>query len=146
MSRQVLDIEPLVDASFSRLAEVGIEGLSFPQRVLVCVWALLGEVGNGGLDQWLFNSSGDWARQTLDSLKALGANDAAALVRRAMAVFPGGVPSPELAERRLQMGALSEAAGEQLASLDAPFYQLETSLDALLREYVRAHKTEILGS
>lgn len=50
-------------------------------------------MSNGGFDQYFFNLEGADAGVALAGLRAMGATRAAALLKRAMAVFPGGRPS-----------------------------------------------------
>ena len=62
------------DDVFDRYAKVGFSRLSEPEQVFICVWSLEGEVNNGGLDQFYFNSSGDHAITTPDALESIGAS------------------------------------------------------------------------
>src|SRR5262245_55698170 len=53
------------------------------------------QVENGGVDQFFFNSTGDRAIETLEALRAIGADDSARLVEAAVALFPGAAPDPD---------------------------------------------------
>ncbi|HEX9104424.1 MAG TPA: DUF4375 domain-containing protein, partial [Polyangia bacterium] len=59
------------------------------ERTLLDVALLEGEVNNGGLHQYFFNSAGERAVATIASLEAIGAPGAAAILREAVGRFPG---------------------------------------------------------
>lgn len=104
------------DPAFDRLARAG-EGnlgqLSVRDQTVITVWALIGEVGNGGLSQFYYNSSGDWAFETVDALQRIGATEAAEIVRMTNSDFPPGGPSADFEIRHRQIEALPD--GEELA-------------------------------
>lgn len=99
------------DPAFDRLAQVGEGGfarLSERDQTIVAVWALLGEVGNGGFPQFFYNTSGDWAVETVEALERIGAEQAARIVRAANSDFPRGRPSSDFEERHEQIEALPD--------------------------------------
>ena len=81
VNKDKLDLFKVSDLVFNRYATVGYGELSRPEKVFVCVWGLEGEVNNGGFDQYYFNSSGDHALDTIESLEAIDAKHTANLVR-----------------------------------------------------------------
>ena len=76
------------DLVFSREAAVGYQRLTPPERVVFCLDGLEREVNNGGFAQFLENSAGDHALETIEALRTLGAPRVAGLVAEAVAVFP----------------------------------------------------------
>lgn len=89
------------------------------------------EVNNGGFDQYFFNSTGDSAKEAAEALEAIGAHNMAAIVKRAIAKFPGGeVP----ADRNARQAVLEEISPEREAfeELDAEFLKYPDNLAALL--------------
>ena len=134
-----IDMSNLV---FARYEQVGFADLTEAEQTVYCLDALEREVNNGGFDQFFFNSSGNTALQTLAALERLGAQHPAGLVRRAVAVFPGGQPSADRDERETQMEALPESARELWSQLDDEFYEYKDNLTALERAYVQAHRGE----
>lgn len=73
-----------------RWRRLGLEALLPEERDHVLLWELHVEVGNGGLDQYLSNGSGDHAEETVEALVRVGLAVAAEIVRRAMDALPGG--------------------------------------------------------
>jgi hypothetical protein len=99
-------------------------------------------VNNGGFWQFFVNSAGDQARETVEALGAIGAAHTASLVERAMAVFPGGAPSPDHDTCQAQVDALPEEAHAQWEALDEAFFRYQDDLTGLLRGYVGRHTTD----
>jgi hypothetical protein len=65
--------------------------------------AFQGELNNGGMHQYLLNSSGDFAKETPDVFRRIGAEEAACIVKEANAFFgPDGPP----VHREARMAAL----------------------------------------
>jgi hypothetical protein len=122
---------------FDRLASVGYQKLTKHERVLLCVWSLQGEVDNGGFDQFYFNSSGDYASDTPQALKAIGAVRTAVIVREANALLGPTGPSADRNTRIGQLDSLPESAQKAFSVLENRFYKKEDDLDALLESYVR---------
>jgi hypothetical protein len=133
-------VSEIVDLVFGRLADLGYRTLNEKQRHLLCVWAAAGEVGNGGFDQFFFNTSGDWSADTPAAFRALGATTLAGIVQDAMGVFPGGRPEAELEARRAQMDSLPPSAALRLSQLDEEFYAAEGDLDELIARFVRRNE------
>lgn len=127
------------DLVFAREQAVGYAALTPAERVVFCLDALEREINNGGFQQFFENSSGDHAFDTVESLQTLGANQMAALVRDAIAVFPGGRPAADRGERQDQLDRLDQRATSRWGELDDAFYQYPDNLVALERRYVQQH-------
>ena len=67
---------------------------------------LTGEILNGGITQYFFNSSGDRARFALDALKVIGDKIGHAILVDAMRAFGPSGPSPDRVERARQLDAM----------------------------------------
>jgi len=135
-----IDLFAIYEHVFGRADQIGYGNLTEPEKVFYCIWILEGQVNNGGLDQYYFNSSGDYAADAVASLDAIGAKHTANLVRQANAMFGEAGPSPERFVRQDQLEALDEADQKRLGELDQAFYKYHDKLDVLLKAYVRAHK------
>src|SRR5262245_64706068 len=89
------------------------------------------EVNDGGFDQFFVNFSGDTSLETITALERLGARHTAELVRRAIAVFPTGHPSPDRDARLDQMEGIRGTAEELRDNLDTAFYEYRDDLAQL---------------
>lgn len=136
VKRDKPDLFKISDAIFDRYRKLGYEKLSYPEKVFFCVWELEAEVNNGGFDQYYFNTSGKSALDTPESLRAIGANHTANLVKQANDLFGPGGPSLEREKRQNQLDALSEAATKKMGEFDEEFYKYLDDLEQLLTEYV----------
>ena len=109
--------------------------LNADQQNLICVWAACGEVDNGGIWQFFYNTSGDWSSDTVVALETIGAPELAEIIRSAMAAFPDQKPHIELDERRDQIDAMSESDLAAWDSLSARFDT--TSMEPKIAAYIR---------
>jgi Domain of unknown function (DUF4375) len=117
------------------------------RRLLRLIVELDGEIANGGLDQYLRNSSGDHAQEALSDLEAIGASAVADVLRTAAAWFPDGVISPDSDTRFDQLIAIedSDADGfeDRITALTKQYREGAPALYELLMDYVEHHRSEL---
>jgi hypothetical protein len=92
------------------------------------------EVMNGGIHQYLANSSGDHAAACVEALTDIGATNALALLTNATELFPKGGPSKDRTEREAQ---LHEIEGEAADIDDMVEGEIEGNLYELLLDAYR---------
>lgn len=97
------------------------------------------EVQHGGFWQYFLNSTGMLAPIALDGMRLVGADAAADVLARAMALFPGG-PSPERADR---IDAIEHVLDGALDRLNLEFYAAVPDLMARVKAYALAHPHEL---
>jgi hypothetical protein len=106
------------------------------EEVRRLVDALEGEVNNGGFDQLFFNSAGDEVAAMIEALEMIGATKTAAIVRRACARFPAGMPPMDRAERQtLLLDTVSPDDEEAFEPDDDDFLLYEEDLAALVADF-----------
>jgi hypothetical protein len=132
----VRDADAVVRERFER---VGASGLSEPQLYYLTLSGLDAEVRNGGFTQYFFNSAGDLAGRAVDAAGAIGATEAARIIRKAVALFGPGGPAPD---RDARMNQLSAIEHEALEELDTQYYDCPDDLRELLPMYVARHPDE----
>ena len=138
------DLSRRVGPLFSRVESDGLESLTEPERVLFSVWGAVGQIENGGFDQFFYNSSGSFAREAASGLEAIGAIEKAAVVKRALALFPDSLPPRDRDERIAVLDSISETGDEDVFdSLNEEFYAIPENVDALLAAYIESHDGEI---
>jgi hypothetical protein len=131
----------LSDLVFPRYDRDGFASLTPAEQVALCVDDLEREINNGGFDQFFWNSSGDHAHETVRALEAIGALQAAQIVREAIACFPGAIVPVDRDQRTVVvMPALPGPVREKWGALDGRFYDYPDDLTALLRRYVEANR------
>jgi hypothetical protein len=108
--------------------------------MLVNVFIL--EVGNGGLSQFLGNSSGDYAEDTRAAMRTVGAAAATEALDDVRTVVFGGAPIPADRETRCDILFDWEEQGEERARIFYSRHELgwcePVELAAAL--YIRSHK------
>ena len=100
------------------------------------------EVNNGGFNQYFINSSGDFAHETINSLRTIGANHTADILQSAIDQFPDKKVPRDRDARIDLVGQIEETANEKWEELDQKFFEYKDDLNSLNIEYVKKHRTE----
>ena len=103
----------------------GLGSLSRLQRDALCVTNFQAEINNGGLHQYLYNSSGDFARETPDVFRRMGAQEAARILEEANAFFGPIGPSTDRQTRMADLLLLSKNIEDRIDALTGEFYAAE---------------------
>jgi hypothetical protein len=116
------------------------ESLNDFEKNVIFIEMLEGEVNNGGFDQYFFNSSGEYAHETLKALAEINAPKMAEILNQAIKVFPS-LPIPkDTGVRRELMEDLPEEISYKWDKLDNEFYEYPENLSGLVIEYVKLNK------
>src|SRR5690606_3072341 len=108
------------------------ESLNETEKNVLFVEMLEGQVNNGGFNQYFFNSSGEYAHETLIALKQIKAPKMAEILNRAIKVYPT-LPIPKDTEqRREHMEEIPESVSETWDKLDDEFYKYPENLAGLV--------------
>lgn len=117
-----------------------IEKLTEQQRNFYYNQNLEREVNNGGFKQYFYNSSGDFAHETVESLNLIRAAKTASILQRAIDQFPDRTVQKDRIERQTTLESIEQSAAEVWEELDQIFFNYEDNLNALNIEYVRLNK------
>lgn len=133
-----------LDERVNELSDYGedLSKLTEPQKVLLFVENLEREVNNGGFNQFYFNSSGDYAHETLDGLKTIGANKMADILAKANSVWPDQTVPKDRTERQEVQETIEEQADPVWGQCDDDFYEYPDDIAGLLLDYVKQHKSD----
>lgn len=119
------------------------ESLNTIEKNILYIDMLEGQVNNGGFDQYFFNSSGEYAHETIIALKEIKAPLMADILNRAIKVFPE-LPIPKDSEQRREfMEDIPESISDTWDKLDDEFYKYPENLAGLVIEYIKANKEEL---
>jgi hypothetical protein len=124
-----------------------LKGLTLPAATIYLVGVFEGQVVQGGFRQFLQDSSGDHAQDTVQALREIGAHVSVELLEKALTAFLGGIV-PTDREDRVQMILQADLANptffeafddlyNQNVDSQSP-HRVETT-DALLLEYMKEH-------
>jgi HEAT repeat protein len=117
----------------------GIRALTPAQRHYHAVMMLDGEVNNGGLSQFFFNSSGGEWRDALAGLEAMESKERLAIFREALAKFGERGPSTNRDERMTQLAKLAKANDKLFGDLDSRYYASKEVIEVMAMRYVLKH-------
>ncbi len=119
-----------------------LESLNQFEKNVLFLDMLEGQVNNGGFDQYFFNSSGEYAHETLTALEEIGAYKTAELLEQAIKVFPQ-LPIPKDTEQRRElMKNLPQQVSDVWGQLDDEFYEYPDNIAGLAIEYVKNNKKQ----
>ena len=136
----------VLDQVFTHYGESGFAGLTSGEKIFLCVWSLIGEVDNGGFEQYYWNSSGDHAVEAVESLATIGAHHTSKIVREGNAIFGEFGPTSDWDERHDQMESQPDRVVEEFERLDEMFGEEVDDLTALLAAYVEQNRKEFPNS
>lgn len=111
--------------------------LPFYDRYIWLVSRFSGEVANGGIDQFLFNSSGDYVVETLEALAAIGASQSHQALEQACVLFPNGRPSQDHEIRENQVREIHAKFADRHIDDIIGGGELESNLTELLLDFRR---------
>lgn len=119
----------------------GFQGLSDAEKRYVAVNTLVGQVYNGGFDQYFFNSSGSYYEYTILVLEEMDAQAALALLQQAKRVVfdTKNVPENTGERRALFLEHNSDQRSKTLYELDKQFYQIGDDLIDKNTAYAKKH-------
>lgn len=116
------------------------ESLNEFQKNVIFIEMLESQINNGGFDQYFFNSSGEYAHETLKALEEINAPEIGELLNQAIKIFPS-LPIPKNTEvRRELMENLPEKISDKWDKLDDEFYKYPENLAGLVIRYVKDNK------
>lgn len=98
------------------------------------------EINNGGFNQYFYNSSGDFAHETITSLRTIGANKTADILQQAINQFPNSTVPKDRAKRQEILEQIEDMANEEWEQLDHAFYRYEDNLYDLNIEYIKQNR------
>ncbi len=107
---------------------------------LLCV-LFVGEVGNGGISQFLSNNSDDLTIETIEALKRIDKEYAEVLIS-AMQIFPKGAVPRDCETRNKIMDAFDDDTGKKLDELDNCL--IGRDLSQKLYDFIHTHEMDFL--
>ncbi|MEY3965840.1 MAG: hypothetical protein RL263_1009 [Bacteroidota bacterium] len=119
-----------------------LRNLTEPQKNLLFVENAEREVNNGGFNQFYWNSSGDFAHETLTALQTIGANQMADILMKANSVWPNQTVPKDRTFRQEIQEEIEEQANPTWEECDQEFYKYPDDIADLLIKYVKQHRTE----
>jgi len=104
------------------------------QRLMYALLWYQAEVGNGGHDQFFYNSTGIVFPDVMSAFQELNLPEGVAILTEAARRL-GGAPSRDRVDRQLQLDRLKP----DFDDLDSRLYALDGTLNSTMTAYVRAH-------
>lgn len=122
--------------AIDRLAKVGFEQLTEPEKILATVWTFAAEVANRGFVKYFSRPAGDTAFYAPVALRKIGAHGLAEIAAKANAIFGAGGPPPDRDARLGLISGLNDTARKSLGALETRYFESSEDVDELLEAYV----------
>lgn len=132
-----------LDTYLCELSSYGdeFEKLTEPEKTFYYNQYLEKEINNGGFNQYFYNSSGDFAHQTLISLRQINAINTADILQSAIDQFPNSIVPKDRSERQEILEKIEEKADEVWEQLDKRFLEYEDNLYDLNIEFIKQNRS-----
>ena len=133
-----------LDERVNELSDYGedLSKLTQPEKVLLFIGNLEREVNNGGFYQFYANSSGDYAHETYDALKTIGATKMADILDKANSIWPNRTVPKNGIKRQDVQDSIEEQAEKVWDQCDSNFYGYPDDIAGLLIKYVKQNKSD----
>ncbi len=135
----------IIDSVGERIEAKEFDALTDSERFYWAIWWLESEANNGTFDQYFHNSSGEWAHEALQGLKAVGALQMAAIFHKAIDLFPNSQVPKDSEKRNQILNSFTLSQEEELEKLSHSFTDYPDDLHTLLDTYVKNHEKYFLG-
>jgi hypothetical protein len=119
-----------------------MEKLTEAQKVFYLNQNLEREVNNGGFHQYFYNSSGNFAHETVDALKKIGADKTASILQNSIEKFPDKNVPKDRDERISLLGQIEKSLENIWADNDEAFFKCEDDLNALNLAFIEKNKKD----
>lgn len=112
------------------------------ERIVLTVEAMEREVGNGGFNQFFFNSSNEYAHELVATLREIGIPDIANIAERALRAI-GAQPDWTSDDFERASADPDESIMAELSACDSAYYSKEDGIATTLFEYIKKNKNDI---
>jgi hypothetical protein len=131
------DTRSPIERLYAIIERDGLASLTEAEAGLLGIW-FVAETNNGGVHQFFFNDSGQFAVPALRYLEQIGAAKTASILRRAIALFPGGKVPKDQEERREVLETMDDQ-GISFAPLTNELFSCGEDVNEFHVAYARAH-------
>lgn len=133
-------VDSIVVAIESALLEK--EDLTSAERTVLIIEAMEREVGNGGFNQFFYNSSNEYAGELVAALRQIGIPDIADIAERALQAI-GARPDWTYEEFEAASEDPDESTRAELDACDQAYFETEDGIANTLFEYIKKNKSDI---
>ena len=132
------------EAAVGYLSEDRLSELTPGMRALTVLFAVTGEIDNGGFAALMYNDTGGWIAEAIAGARLVGAGDHAKVLEEFVNAALGGDPAMSHEDRNARLEGMSEGEEAALVALDDDFYALPP-IDPVLSAYVDSHADEFFS-
>jgi hypothetical protein len=107
------------------------------QKIVYLITRLESEIYNGGLNQFFFNSSGQYTIETLEALGEIGATESMTILEKAISFWPNSyVPQNTMTRRQELLEKVEQIANPEWEELDKAYYKDKDRITEKLFQFI----------
>jgi hypothetical protein len=140
-SNEIDDVLISIDNYINELCEYGenLNVLTKQQVTFFLNQNFEKEINNGGLNQFFYNSSGEFSFETIQSLKEINAVHTATILEEAICQFPNNNVPKDRNLRDEIIEEIEDIANDIWEELDSKLYENEDNLSDLNLTYIKSN-------
>ena len=131
-------LQALHEAAVGPMFDGRLDELTPGMRALTVLFAVSGEIDNGGFAALMYNSTGRWTSEAIRAARLVGSEPHAQVFERFVEAALDGDAEMDDDARNARLEAMSDSEETALEALDDEFYALP-SIERPLSAYVDAH-------
>ncbi len=133
-----------IDEQLNEISDFGenLNVLNPSQQVVIIIENLEREINNGGFNQFYFNSSGNYANETIEYLKIIGANKTSEIVEKANNEWENGIVLKNRNERQKTLKNIEKKADLVWKQCDTEFNEYQDDITGLLIEFIKKNRKD----
>ena len=121
-----------------------IENLTCAEKTFYFNTLFESEVNNGGFSQFLYNSSGDFANEIINSLNIIGANKIAEIYTNAFEALGGDIPTDRDQREKMLENTITDRVNKIFDECDNEFYAYPDHLEELNYQFIMKNKGQFI--
>jgi hypothetical protein len=130
------DLYTLFEQTSKKFWDSGFSNLSEQEKVVICIWELESQVGNGGFKQFFWQATVEASLNCIWALKLIDAHKIFEIVSEAYSAFPKDFPMEDLDERQEFIDEHEDKLETIWERLDNIFWNSEEKLNQLVKDYL----------
>ena len=135
--------ETVAELLHEKIDAYDIDALTPSERWLFAICWFIRETNGNAIHGYFFNHAGAQCREALQGLELVGAHQTADILRRTIALFPGGdVPVGHGARRTALRGLGEDVQWGVMSRLTDELFGLNEPVAELVEQYLAAHRHE----
>ncbi|MGD9172490.1 MAG: DUF4375 domain-containing protein [Candidatus Thiodiazotropha sp.] len=139
----VYELDSILCSASHVSTEKPLFGLSKPSYFVHLVLMYIGEVGNGGHNQYFMNPNGVYANETLEALEKIGLSEIKNVLEKAISIFPNEEIPKDFEKRKKVIESFNEETLKTLEKSTKELYKYDMKCYPRILGYLKENWADI---